>query len=126
MIFESALRSELIAIEELKNKVYPVAAPKDAIGPFVTYKEMEVDFEQTLQGNFNKVEGYYMLTVISKDYSQVQDIKEKIKNKLLTFHGRAIGDNGPLIKKVSVKFKGTGYFEATEEYGGNIELRVNY
>ncbi|MEG2289919.1 MAG: hypothetical protein RSA29_02625 [Clostridium sp.] len=126
MIFEEALRAELMQISELNKKVFPLAAPKNEKGPFVTYKEDDVTFNKMLQGTGNKAECIYSLIVVSNDYLVLQGVKEKVKDKLLTFWGRKIGTDGPMIQNITVKYKGNDYIESTDEYIANINLKVNY
>jgi hypothetical protein len=42
MTFEEALRAELVTVENLSNKVFPLYAPKETAAPFAVYKKSNI------------------------------------------------------------------------------------
>lgn len=90
---DKALRFELNKIAEISNKIYPTHAPEGDKGPYLVYIKSNYQQRKTLDGIGNDVEANYLLNVLSTSYSQAVDITEKVKDLLLTFPLRTIGND---------------------------------
>lgn len=126
MTFGEALRYELIQIEKLNKKVFPIVAPEATGKPFLIYQRVNIDFRKTLSGTSNKADGAYILTLVTDSYSEKEEIEEEVKNKCLSFLFRNIGDGGPYVNDVTVKLLDEGYVYEVDSFTSKIRLEVNY
>ena len=122
MTFEEGLVKELSEV----IKTYPLVAPEGVATPFLTYKKNNVEFKKTLSGTSNKVTGEYNLVIVAKKYEELQRLEETVSKALLDVYQKNIGDNGPYIENLTVKLTGDNYIVDTDEYVGNINLKINY
>lgn len=126
MDFEDALENELVAVTDLTDKVFPLAAKKDTLVPFLVYKKANIDFKKVLSGAIVKTEALYGVVIIANKYDQLQEVSTATIAKLLSFLGRSIGAGGPLIENVTVKHLGDDYIPEEDLYRANIQLNVKY
>lgn len=126
MNFEEALRNELINIKELNNKVYPLYAPKDVKAPFVVYKKDEINYTMILEGRTNISEAVYGIVVIAATYAELQNITDKVIDKLFSFQSKVIGIDGPKIQMIKVKHLGDSYEYETDLLRANIQIQVSF
>jgi hypothetical protein len=124
--FGEALRYELIQIEKLTNKVFPIVAPEATGKPFLIYQREDVEFKKTLNGTTNKANAVYNLTLITDIYSEKEAIEDEVKDKLLSFIFRNIGDGGPYVQNVTVRLLQEGYVFENDSLTSKIRLEVNY
>jgi hypothetical protein len=119
MTFDEILRSELIKINGINNKVYPLVAPKNEDAPFVVYKKGLTLFSKTHDGIELKHDSTYNIVVIEKTYSNLQALELSVINKLiemLEVH----------VKGLTVSVTGNDYVEEIDWYRSDIELKVKY
>lgn len=126
MNFGEALRAELIQIQQISQKVFPIVAPKDAESAYLVYRRGESEFKKTLSGTSNKCHAMYELVLVAKSYSEKETIESFIVEKLLSFLNRNIGISGPCIQNVTVKFTGEGYSYETDSLTSTLSLEVDY
>jgi hypothetical protein len=90
---DKALRFELNKITEISNKIHPTHAPEGDKGPYLVYIKSNYKQDKTLDGAIKNVEVSYLLNVLSSSYAQAVNITEKVKDLLLTFPLRTIGND---------------------------------
>lgn len=122
MTFEEALRSELITLSNLSNKVFPVFAPEMTSSPYVTYQKTNINFIKTMNGTSETRFSRYELDLIAQTYSELQNLTMTVKNKLISFEGRIIGTNGPFVQSVVIENVIEGYEQLPKLYRSNIEV----
>lgn len=126
MNFNDSLETELKEISEFGNRVYPLIAQQKTEAPFLVYKKSSRKRVKTLGGITNKYETVYVLTVLSKSYSQLQDLSILATDKVWSFLGRAIGTGGPYIENVNVEETGDAYEIELELYRSDIQVTAKY
>jgi hypothetical protein len=126
MTFGEALRHELIQIVKLNQKVFPIVAPEATGKPFLIYQREDIEFKKTLSGTMNKANAVYILTLITDSYSEKEAIEVEVKDKLLSFLQRTIGDEGPYIQNITVRLGQEGYVLEADSLTSKIRLEVNY
>jgi hypothetical protein len=127
LTFDEGLKAELTAIAELKDKVFPLAAPKEIVAPYVLYRRGETVYNRALSSmSKDTVSSVYSLILIAKTYGTLQSISSSITDKLISFQDRQVGETGPLIKDIDPKVVGDSYIPETDEYRCDIEIKVKY
>lgn len=126
MIFEIAMVEELGSIQKLKDKCYPLIAPKDSTGPFLIYRKMSIDYVRTLSGFNGKCTSEYEFALISRTYEELQELTNDLIDKIKSFLGRSIGTAGLLIETVDISHKGDVYELNSEFYRANLVILVKY
>jgi hypothetical protein len=101
MTFEEALRAELDTITELTGKVFPLNATEGVKAPYVIYLSSEGIQDKTLQGYISSKEVDCEINILHDSYASVKSLTRSVLSKFLSFQGRIIGDNGPLIQNVT-------------------------
>jgi len=115
---ETALRYELVqAIPELNNQIFPTNAPEGAKGPYLVYARISTDETKTLEGYTRNGAISYMFSIMAKKYSDVVDMRNKVKELLLSLPKTWIGkDSSIFVEDLSIN-------NITEQY--EHELGVN-
>ena len=115
---ETALRYELVqAIPELNNQIFPTNAPEGAKGPYLVYARLTTDETKTLEGYTGSGTITYMFSIMAKKYSDVVDMRNKVKELLLSLPKTRIGkDSSIFVEDLSIN-------NITEQY--EHELGVN-
>ena len=115
---EPALRYELVqAIPELNNQIFPTNAPEGAKGPYLVYARLTTDETKTLEGYTGSGTITYMFSIMAKKYSDVVDMRNKVKELLLSLPKTRIGkDSSIFVEDLSIN-------NITEQY--EHELGVN-
>lgn len=102
--FEPALVQELKSIAALENRIYPLFAPeavkKNGV-PYLIYASSEGLRDKVLGGHLESKEVRGELNVITSLYSDMKAITKQVIAILLSFEGRRIGTNGPLIEELT-------------------------
>ncbi|QKE72656.1 hypothetical protein HPK19_07480 [Arthrobacter citreus] len=126
MTFEEALYFELNSITELNGNIYPIHAIEGEEGPFMTYYKDDVNYPINLNGPSNIVEGTYVLDILHPSYKEVQTLFKLVKDKLISFLGRNIGQNGPLIQMISINNVRDLYEQELDYNRLNFNIEVKY
>lgn len=126
MVFEIAMVEELGSILKLKDKCYPLIAPKDSTGPFLIYRKMSLDYVKTLSGFNGKCTGEYEFALISRTYEELQELTNDVIEKIKSLLGRYIGTSVLLIEAVDIYHKGDVYELNSEFYRANLVMKVKY
>lgn len=101
MDFEQALRTELITVPGLENKVYPVNAPEGTTTPYATYESGDLAEIKVLDGFDESGTLECTVDVFESTYSEMKSTAGLVKAKIKTFLSRVIGTNGPYIQNVT-------------------------
>lgn len=126
MNFEQALRSELILVTNLSNKVFPLNVPEGVSAPFLIYSKANTDYVKSMDGTSTTRVGRYDLDIVTPTYTGLQDLIIAIKNKILTFEGRVIGTLGPFVQSVIIDNIVELFEEKVMFYRANMEIRFYY
>lgn len=126
MDFEEAFRYELNSIAKINNKIFPLYAPKDVITPFAVYKKNKLEYLHTLAGKLNAISAEYGFILISRTYSEAQEICKQIMNTVFGMAGREIGQGGPYIQEVDIVCLGDEYEYETDLIRTNFKIDVKY
>lgn len=126
MTFGEALRAELIQVDKLDKKVFPIVAPEGAGNTFLVYKRVDTEFKKTLSGTSNKCHAIYELTIVTNNYAEKEYIEENVKNKILSFLDRSIGEDGPYIQNVTARFLSENYSFEPDLLTSSIRIEVDY
>jgi hypothetical protein len=127
MTFEEALRAELITIEELNNKVFPLKAPEGTEAPYLIYVSSEGRNDKGLDGFYNSKEVQIELNIIHDRYSRMKALSRLVVNKLKNFEKRHIAETGPFIQEVTFENDGVELYEhEVDLYRTVLDLRFYF
>jgi hypothetical protein len=126
MNFEEALVSELSALTELQNKVFPISASEGTKPPFIIYVSSEGIQDKTLDGYLTSKELDCEIHVIHRNYSNMKSLTKEVLSKLQTFYGRAIGIDGPFIKSLSYEKPTEVHEKEVGFYRSSFDINVRF
>ena len=87
MNIEQSLKTQLLAIEGLNNKVFPIFAPQDTKTPYLVYSLTGTERSRDLYINYNGlVEARYEVKLFHTNYSSLVAIRDAIITKLKTMN----------------------------------------
>jgi hypothetical protein len=107
--FEESLVYELSSITGLEDRIFPLGAKEGTKPPFVIYVSSEGEDVQNLTGYTGDKEITCEIHIVGKNYAEMKGFARAVIDKLKTFYGRQIGENGVYIKSFS-------YIEPVEEH----------
>lgn len=102
MNFEESLVYELSSIGELRDRIYPLSAPEDTEPPFLIYVSSEGVKVQSLEGYSDLTEVTFEIHITTVNYSLLKSLTRQVMDRILSFYSRPIGENGPVIRSVSL------------------------
>lgn len=127
MTFEEALRTELINITTLNNKVYPLNAPEGTVAPYIVYKSSEGLNDKSLNGFLESKEVSCELDVIHNSYANMKTLAKLIMDKLKSFEERTIGTAGPHIEELTFDDDCPELYESEiNQYRKTINFKVSF
>ena len=91
-MIEIAIISELLQITELNNEVYPNSAPEATPTPYLTITNVDTSEEYTLDGVTGNRTTLFNLNLYCSSYSDLKNIGQKVRDKLLSFFQRNVGN----------------------------------
>ena len=98
---EQAILTVLEPIEELRNKVYPAEAIKNAAAPFVFYLQHTEDEEETLDGPTGLMSALFEVNCVAQSYASMIWLVGTVRPALQSMQGQTYEDL--LIERVSVR-----------------------
>lgn len=101
MNFEEALRVELTSIPLLQNKIFPLSAPEGTKAPYLVYVSSEGVNDKSLNGYLDSKEVDCEINIICSRYSDLKTLTRETISKIISFQGRSIGNDGPVIQNVT-------------------------
>lgn len=111
MSFEKALRAELITIEELNEKVFPLTAPEGTEAPYLIYVCSRGQNDKALDG-FQKSKSVSVeINVIHDRASEMRALARQVKALIMGMEKRRIANEGPFIEEVIFENEGTELYE---------------
>lgn len=111
MTFEEALRTELITIEELNEKVFPLTAPEGTEAPYLIYVSSRGRHDKSLEG-FQKSKSVSVeINVIHDRASKMRALARQVKALIMGMEKRRIANEGPFIEEVIFENEGTELYE---------------
>lgn len=111
MTFEEALRTELITIEELNKKVFPLTAPEGTEAPYLIYVSSRGRHDKSLEG-FQKSKSVSVeINVIHDRASKMRALARQVKTVIMGMEKRRIAETGPFIEEIVFENEGTELYE---------------
>lgn len=111
MTFEEALRTELITIEELNEKVFPLTAPEGTEAPYLIYVSSRGRHDKSLEG-FQKSKSVSVeINVIHDRASKMRALARQVKIVIMDMEKRRIAETGPFIEEMIFENEGTELYE---------------
>ena len=111
MTFEEALRTELITIEELNEKVFPLTAPEGTEAPYLIYVCSRGQNDKALDG-FQKSKSVSVeINVIHERASRMRALARQVKALVMSMEKRRIANEGPYIGEIVCENEGTELYE---------------
>jgi hypothetical protein len=135
MSFEKALGDELITTSsDLKEvtdngileKVFPIYAPEGTIAPFIIFVSSEGVQDKSFQGYLTSKEVDCEIYIVHNSYSGMKALTKEVLAKILSFQGRAIGDNGPFIQDVTYEKPIEKYENEVKLYRSAFDMKVRF
>ena len=112
MTFEAALRTELMTITSLNNKVFPMRAPEGTEAPYLIYTTTLGDYDKSLEG-WHKSKGVTVeLNVIHDRAAAVRALSREVQALVMGFEGRQLASTGPLVDEIIFEGEGVELYEA--------------
>jgi hypothetical protein len=110
MYFEEALKTELMSIDGLSNKVFPLTAIEGVETPYIVYISSEGLQEKYFEGYSDSKEIKAELHILSNEYPSLKDMTRQVISKVISFQSRVIGGvDGVMVYDVT-------YDKVTEQY----------
>lgn len=126
MNFEEVLRAELSLIDSLTDKVFPLNATEGTEAPYIIYVSSEGLFDKSFEGYLNSKEVNCEINILVSNYSNLKALSKLVIAKIISFQGRIIGQNGPLIKNVTYEISPEIYEKEVSLYRSVIDLKVKF
>lgn len=126
MDFEQALCAELQAIPVLNKKVFPQIAEEGTEPPFAIYISSGGEKVQTLEGYTDLTELGFEIHIVTKSYEDLKGLTKAVLDKVKSFFGRAIGQDGPHIKSISHAEPVEDLDEELNFHKSTIDVRVRF
>jgi len=109
--FEEALRTELITIGELNEKVFPLTAPEGTEAPYLIYVSSRGRYDKSLEG-FQKSKSVSVeINVIHDRASKMRALARQVKALIMGMEKRRIANEGPNIEEIVFENEGTELYE---------------
>jgi hypothetical protein len=126
MDFEQALCAELQAVSGLQEKVFPQNAEEGTEAPFIVYISSDGEKVQTLDGFTDLNELSFEVHVVAKSYEELKGLTRAVLDRIKSFFGRAIGQDGPTIKSVSYAEPIEDFQEGQNYHKSTVNARVRF
>ena len=111
MTFEEALRTELITIEELNEKVFPLTAPEGTEAPYLIYVSSRGRHDKALEGFQKSKTVSVEINVIHDRASKMRALARQVKALIMGMEKRRIANEGPFIEEAIFENEGTELYE---------------
>lgn len=119
---DKALRYEINKnIPVIVNKIYPTNAPEGKEAPYLVY--IRDAFKQTkdLDGFKKRYEVTYLLNVFGNSYIEMEPLTEQVKNLVISFIDKEIGQDGIFVEDVKLNNVTSTYEYELKLYRGIID-----
>lgn len=127
MTFEAALRAELVTIEDLGNKVFPIRAPEGTGAPYLIYLTGVGDYDKSLDG-WHKSKGVPVeLNIIHDSATKLRALAREVQSLVMGFEGKKLATAGPHVDEVAFDGDGVEMYEPQADlYRKIINTRIYY
>jgi hypothetical protein len=122
---EIALRFELNKIPEINNKIFPTHAPEGDEGPYLVYISSERPLK-TLEGITLDNKADVLLNIFASSYKEMATLRKKVKEIILTFPLRSIGEENVYVKDLTIENITGTYESQLGLYRGIIDFNFFY
>jgi hypothetical protein len=124
MILEEALVVEFDTIPEISGKVYPLYTGEGVEPPFLVYLSSEGKYDSSLNEVFTTREITVELHIVGRDYVELKTIERAVISKIISFRGRVIGIDGPMIRTMQYDPPSEVYEGETNIYRASFDMTV--
>lgn len=126
MNFEEALTFELEAIPKLSGKVYPGFQPGKTAPYLVYLSSPGIRSKELSSGYMDSKQVNATLNVVTAKYIDLVPLSDSVVEKIISFQGRVIGDNGPFIQEITYEEPVELYEDGPKLYRCIIEFKVYF
>lgn len=119
---ERLLVKQLGNIEEIKNKIFPTNIPEGQKPPFCVYIKSSYKQLRTLQRIESNIETSYLINVLSKSYSELKALTQKVINELKNI----TGEDKITIENIEIENISETYENELELYRSIIDIKIQY
>lgn len=119
---EKLLVKQLGNIEELRNKIFPTNIPEGQKPPFCVYIKSSYKQLRTLQGIESNIETSFLINVLSKSYSELKTLTQKVINGLKNM----TGEDNIIIENIEIENISDTYENELELYRSIIDIKIQY
>lgn len=119
---EKLLVKQLGNIEELRNKVFPTNIPEGQKPPFCVYIKSSHKQLRTLQGIESNIETSFLINILSKSYTELKTLTQKVINGLKNM----TGEDNIIIENTEVENISETYENELELYRSIIDFKIQY
>lgn len=106
------------------SRVYPLAAPQDAILPLLVYQRISTPREASQSGSSGLAHPRFQLTCRATSYSQVKDLVKAVRISLDCFKGTLGGDGGVSVGAIFLDNEQDDYEEASGEFSELLDFII--
>jgi hypothetical protein len=124
MSFETAMRTELMTVSGLSNKVFPMNAPEGTTLPYLAYVSSEGVEAKSHDGYLDMTTVDCEISVVHSSYASMKSLTGLVINELKTFQGATIGTTGPFIQNITYEAPVELYEAEIDAYRSIINIQV--
>lgn len=111
MTFEAALRTELMTITSLNNKVFPMRAPEGTEAPYLIYTTTLPNYDKSFGGWHDSKSVTVELNVIHDRAAAVRALSREVQALVMGFEGRNLAGTGPRVDEIIFEGDGVELYE---------------
>jgi hypothetical protein len=124
--FEEALTAELTMVEGLDNKVFPLNAKEGTVPPYIVYLSSEGVQDKSFDGYLITKEVECEINILHSTYREMKGLTKVVLEKILSFQGRTIGEDGPRIQNLSYEKPIELYEKEIKQYRSVIDVKFKF
>lgn len=125
MSFETAMRTELITVIGLSNKVFPLNAPEGTSLPYLVYVSDGGVEAKSHDGYLDFTDLRCELNIVHSSYANMKSIVGLVIDKLKTFQGATIGSE-VFIQDITYEAPVELYEAEIEAYRTVLNIEVKF
>ena len=127
MTFEAALRSELVTISGLSNKVFPIRAPEGTEAPYLIYTTSVGEYDKSLDGWHKSKSVAAELNILHNSITKLRALTREVMALVMTFEGKTLGETGPVVDEIVFEGDSVEMYEPQADlYRKVINMRIYY
>ena len=127
MTFEAALRTELMTITSLNNKVFPMRAPEGTEAPYLIYLTSPGEYDKSFDGWHKSKSVAAELNILHNSTTKLRALTREVMALVMTFEGKALGGTGPVVDEIVFEGDSVEMYEPQADlYRKVINMRIYY